>query len=140
MWKGGQFKPIDWFGERLLWKKVQKKKKKNITSLKINKIIPNWKPFSTVNEWWPRSKDSRLISRNQFNLVHKIKIKENKSGKIKLLLNHITNLIIKLITHKATNKGHGLSCTIWKLWNIFINKYKLLNLQFKYIYFINNLL
>jgi len=37
---GGQMAPISTAGERLLWKKAQKKAKKNITSEAINKIIP----------------------------------------------------------------------------------------------------
>ena len=38
---GGQEQPISGVGARLLWKKAQKKEKKNITSEAINKIIPH---------------------------------------------------------------------------------------------------
>lgn len=37
---GGQVQPISGVGARLLWKKAQKKPRKNITSEVINKIIP----------------------------------------------------------------------------------------------------
>lgn len=45
---GGQSKPIFKSGERLLWKKAQKKLVKKSTSLTINRIIPNFKPFFTI--------------------------------------------------------------------------------------------
>jgi len=45
---GGQNLPISKVGESLLWKKAQKKEKKNSTSEVINKIIPQRKPFSTI--------------------------------------------------------------------------------------------
>jgi hypothetical protein len=37
---GGQTQPIDTAGDRLEWKKAQKKPTKNITSETINKITP----------------------------------------------------------------------------------------------------
>jgi len=37
---GGQVQPISGVGARLLWKKAQKKAKKNITSEAINRSIP----------------------------------------------------------------------------------------------------
>jgi hypothetical protein len=45
---GGQNKPISKFGDKLLWKKAQKKEKKNRTSDVINKIIPHFIPFTTL--------------------------------------------------------------------------------------------
>ena len=39
--------PNSWLGTREESKKDQKKPKKNITSLKINKAIPNFKPSIT---------------------------------------------------------------------------------------------
>jgi len=45
--EGGQNKPISILGERLLWKKAQKKEKKNKTSEVINRIMPHFKPFTT---------------------------------------------------------------------------------------------
>jgi len=44
---GGQSIPLSRAGLRDLWKNVQKKAKKNITSEKINKSIPNFKPVCT---------------------------------------------------------------------------------------------
>lgn len=45
---GGQQAPISTEGVNLLWKKAQKKEKKNIISEIINKIIPHRKPFTTL--------------------------------------------------------------------------------------------
>jgi hypothetical protein len=42
---GGQMPPMAIEGDTLVWKKAQKKAKKNITSEQINKIIPIFKPF-----------------------------------------------------------------------------------------------
>jgi len=47
---GGQLKPISKVGDRLLWKNAQKKEKKNRTSEVMNKIIPQRKPFITIDE------------------------------------------------------------------------------------------
>jgi len=46
---GGHCKPNSIVGERLLWKKAQKKEKKNNTSDVINRIIPHRNPFATIN-------------------------------------------------------------------------------------------
>lgn len=61
---GGHFSPISMVGASLLWKKAQKKEKKNNTSDVINKIIPHRRPFITIEVWSPWSAPSRLISRH----------------------------------------------------------------------------
>lgn len=48
---GGHISPISVVGDSLLWKKAQKKAKKNITSEAINKIILNFKPDIIVFVW-----------------------------------------------------------------------------------------
>jgi len=45
---GGQTEPSTILGDKLAWKKAQKKEKKNITSETINKIIPNFNPLTTL--------------------------------------------------------------------------------------------
>lgn len=45
--EGGQVHPSSGVGARLLWKKAQKKAKKNATSEVINKIIPHRSPLTT---------------------------------------------------------------------------------------------
>jgi hypothetical protein len=40
-------------GERLLWKKAQKKDRKKSTSEVINKIIPHRNPIPTFHVWSP---------------------------------------------------------------------------------------
>jgi hypothetical protein len=47
---GGQVQEISGVGARLLWKKAQKKAKKNITSEAMNRIIPNFRPLRTKEE------------------------------------------------------------------------------------------
>lgn len=47
--KGGHEHPSSILGERLLWKKAQKKEKKNITSDVIKSIIPQRRPISTIS-------------------------------------------------------------------------------------------
>lgn len=44
---GGHINPTSLIGERLLWKKAQKKEKKNRISDTINKIIPHRIPRIT---------------------------------------------------------------------------------------------
>lgn len=44
---GGQAQPISGVGANLLWKKAQKKAKKNIISEVINRTIPSRNPFVT---------------------------------------------------------------------------------------------
>ena len=46
---GGQEQPNSILGERLLWKKAQKKEKKNITSEVMKSIIPHRSPISTIS-------------------------------------------------------------------------------------------
>lgn len=48
---GGHVQAIWGVGARLLWKKAQKNPKKNITSEIIKRIIPNFRPFNTNEEW-----------------------------------------------------------------------------------------
>jgi len=49
---------------------LKKKKKKNITSDTINKIIPNFKPFCTIFVCFPSKLDSRIISVNQDSTIN----------------------------------------------------------------------
>jgi len=50
---GGQAHPNSGVGDNLLWKKAQKKAKKNSTSEVMNRIIPHRSPFVTRDVWWP---------------------------------------------------------------------------------------
>jgi len=53
MLRGGQDWPSSNEGETLLWKKAQKKEKKNKTSDKIKSSIPIWRPTVTCRLWFP---------------------------------------------------------------------------------------
>ena len=69
---GGQLQPISGVGANLLWKKAQKKAKKNITSEVINRIIPRRRPASTKDVWCPRKVASRMTSRHQRIMVNPV--------------------------------------------------------------------
>lgn len=69
---GGHLHPISGVGARLLWKKAQKKAKKNITSDVMNRIIPRRRPDSTRDVWCPRKVASRIISRHQRIIVRPV--------------------------------------------------------------------
>jgi hypothetical protein len=61
---GGQKFPNSTFGEIELWKKLQKKEKKNIISEIINNNIPTFKPKKTFFECIPSEFASRTMSRH----------------------------------------------------------------------------
>jgi len=50
---GGHTDPNEISGPNELWKNPQKNEKKNITSDKMNKIIPIFKPLCTTEVWCP---------------------------------------------------------------------------------------
>lgn len=51
---GGQIPPKSTLGNQTQYKKAQKKEKKNKTSDSINKSIPIFKLFWTLNVWSPK--------------------------------------------------------------------------------------
>lgn len=75
---GGHTEPISILGLNLLWKKAQKKEKKNITSETINRTTPNRSPFLNGLVWKPWNVASRTTSRHQFTIVNKTKNKPSK--------------------------------------------------------------
>ena len=109
--KGGQRDPKSLPGLRLLWKKPQNQALKNKTSLKINKIIPHFKPSRTSKLWNPNFL-SRTTSRHQF--------KQKIKTKIKIIIRKINFLSLKnnnkfkiiLNTKRELKIGHGLGVTI----------------------------
>lgn len=64
---GGHTHPIPMLGDKIQWKKPQKKLKKNITSDAINKHIPKRIPSWTLEVWWPSKVASTIISDNHLN-------------------------------------------------------------------------
>ncbi len=77
---GGHITPISTEGAKLLWKKAQKKDKKNNISETINKIKPNFNPDTANLVWKPWKVDSLITS---FNHINKHVIKINKPNKNK---------------------------------------------------------
>lgn len=105
---GGQFIPISIDGDKLLWKNAQKNEIKKKSSEIINKIIPNFKLFWTLDVCIPWNVLSRIISRHHWYNVNKIIIFP-RINKFKLfLLNHITNPVIEVIAPIDAVIGHGL--------------------------------
>lgn len=72
---GGHITPISIEGDKLLWKKAQKKLKKNNTSETINNKKPSFKPATAVLVWWPWYVPSRITSFNQAAIQDAITIK-----------------------------------------------------------------
>jgi hypothetical protein len=79
---GGQSIPISAVGERALWKKAQKKEKKNIISDSINNIKPIFSPRTTKEVCMPRYVASRITSRH-----HRITIKVVNSSPLRAVKN-----------------------------------------------------
>lgn len=113
--KGGQTHPIWISGLSLWWKKAQKKPKKNITSEKINHLIPNFKPPITLIEWDPSSLPSFLTSNHQKNINTIIENIDKRKKNLYFVphLNILTILIVKLKALTPAIKGQGLIETIW---------------------------
>jgi len=117
---GGQIVPTSKLGERLLWKKAQKKEKKNKISEIINNIMPHRRPFTTMFVWYPCSALSRDTSRHHWaeinNIIIILTIK-----KIGVFL-HIRIIILVRVEYVITpiKKGQGLRKTMWNGWFCFI--------------------
>ena len=110
---GGQILPNSMLGANLLWKKAQKKDKKNMTSDKINKIMPHRNPFSTIRVWSPWNLASRLTSRH-----HWLDTTTNKTSLLKNRVvlewwNHRTIPEVSPKAETADSKGQGDSSTKW---------------------------
>ena len=110
---GGHIKPISNVGESLLWKKAQKKEKKNNTSDVINKIIPQRKPLITYNVCRPWKVLSRVISRHHWNVVNVIISIPNIIRFAVLIINHLTIPVTRIRAAKEAEIGHGLWSTKW---------------------------
>ena len=61
---GGQAQPSSGVGASDLWKKAQKKARKNMISDVINRIIPHRRPVVTCWVWNPWKVPSRTTSRH----------------------------------------------------------------------------
>lgn len=122
---GGHIVPTSMLGDNLLWKKAQKNEIKKKISEIINKIIPNFNPHKTYDEWCPWRDASREISRHHWKRVRKrivianVIAWENEKWRIIILL------IVIIIDEIDLVNGHGLFSTMWKGWNIIGFKFHL---------------
>lgn len=76
---GGHITPISTEGDKLLWKKAQKKETKNNISDTINNKKPNLRPEIVALVWKPWNVDSLTTSFNQMYMQNPTEIKPKKS-------------------------------------------------------------
>lgn len=113
---GGQRDPNSMAGDKLLWKKAQKKDKKKSTSDVINKIMPHRSPtptFQVCNPWYV---PSRLTSRHHWYIIRLVEITPRIIRFILNVWNHFASPDTSVITLKALKIGQGLLSTRWKGW------------------------
>jgi hypothetical protein len=110
---GGHKFPISIFGARLLWKKAQKKLKKNSTSEVIKSSIPHRSPLITQFVWNPCIDLSRDTSRHHWAIIMHV-VKDLIDINIMFFLvsqyavpSSMEKILILMIS------GHGLINTIW---------------------------
>lgn len=118
--RGGHISPNSRLGLRLLWKKVQKKEKKNNTSDVMNRIIPHRNPFITRFVWNPWKDLSRETSRHHWE-------QDRVTVRVLIIIKFICFVWDqravpnnKDIVDNLTIKGQGLGKTRWKGWYWFI--------------------
>lgn len=105
---GGQILPNSVDGDKLEWKKAQKKLIKKKISETINKIIPQRNPSITGKVWSPWKVPSREISRHHWYIV-KIVIKFPKiNNEESYWWNHLINPETTVKAPIAPVKGQGL--------------------------------
>ena len=109
--KGGHKHPNSTLGDRLLWKKAQKKDIKNMTSEVINNIIPQRSPISTMFVCRPWNDPSREMSRHHWyitsNIIRILTLKRS----IDLLWNQTTIPVVSPVAEIDANKGQGDTST-----------------------------
>lgn len=82
--KGGHTTPISIEGDKLLWKKAQKKEKKNRISDIINNKKPIFNPFTVILVWNPWKVDSLTTSLTHI-IKQEITVNNPKNNKISWL-------------------------------------------------------
>lgn len=110
---GGQVIPISIVGANLLWKNPQKNEMKKNTSDVINRIIPNFNPFTTFDVCLPWYVPSRTISRHHWYIVNKLIIIPNVIKYVSFLCIHKTIPDVVVIAPIDPVKGQGLLSTRW---------------------------
>ena len=115
--------PNSIFGDKLLWKNLQKKDTKKKISEIINKIIPHFNPLITYIVCNPWNAPSRVISRHHWYIVNNIIIIPNINKLILYWWNHFTNPETNIIALIAPVNGHGLKSTKWKGWLEWVDIY-----------------
>lgn len=116
MFRGGQFFPISIVGDKLLWKKAQKKLRKKKTSDTINKIIPHRKPIETEFVCKPWNVPSREISRHHWYIVNIVIILPKIKRSVEYWWNHLVKPAVRVKAPMAPVRGQGLKSTRWKGW------------------------
>ncbi len=117
---GGQLDPISVVGTSLLWKKAQKKEKKNNTSEVMNSIMPCFKPVCTFIVCSPWNEDSRIMSRHQTIIIIVVNIIPVKASVGNEKWKYSILPIVKNRAEQPPIIGHGLASTKWYGWYFFI--------------------
>lgn len=105
---GGQTLPSSIAGERLLWKKAQKKLIKKKISEIMNKIIPHRKPNVTGLVCKPWKVPSREISRHHWYIVKRVIIFPKRNNELSYWWNHFTSPEVIVKAPIAPVRGQGL--------------------------------
>ena len=134
---GGQACPNSIVGEILLWKNDQKKDTKKKISDVMNKIIPVFRPFITIDEWLPWLVDSRWISRHQEKAITKVVRRETRMIVFLTLFIKISPAITSDMAPLEAIIGQGLCSTRWKGLNFIIILFDFCSVQsnqcYKYV-------
>lgn len=80
--EGGQVTPISGVGDKALWKKAQKKEKKNIISDKIKSMKPIFIPRTTFVVCIPKNVASRITSRHHRIIIKAVIVNPKAATKI----------------------------------------------------------
>lgn len=115
---GGQEHPISGVGASLLWKKAQKKAKKNITSEVMNRMTPNRSPEATRVVWCPMKVASRITSRHHCSMVRLIIVSPRYRQEVPYPWNQEVRPMVRARAPTEPVSGQGLNSTRWNGWRI----------------------
>lgn len=110
---GGQVIPISAVGDSALWKKAQKKEKKNMISDNINRTNPILSPRATCEVCIPKKVASRITSRHQSIIIKVVRVNPNITVKMLSPWNQQTSPVVMVKAPIAALIGQGLRSTMW---------------------------
>ena len=108
---GGVIPPVEISGARVKWQNAQNSEKNNITSLKINKINPTFRPPTTGVVWNPPMTDSSIMFETHKPVTmskNKTADPRNQNDFVRILL---SSVVTTLKTPALAIRGQGLLLT-----------------------------